>query len=126
MDGDRVTVPGHLLHPRGGDHYVLRVVGDSMDDEGIFDGDYVIVLRREAAESGEMVIALVGDDAKIRRYYPQGDQVQLAPGNKKLAPLSVPAKDERSPCRARGRGSWSRGSTPGSVTLPSTTPWPSR
>jgi repressor LexA len=95
MDGGRVTVPGHLLHPRGGDHYVLRVVGDSMEDEAICDGDYVIVLRRGVAESGEMVIALVGDEQTIKRYYPQGDQVQLAPCKKGLPPVSVPAKDLR-------------------------------
>ncbi len=49
---DRVTVPGHLLSPRGGEHYVLRVVGESMIDEGIHDGDFVIVLRRDLAEPG--------------------------------------------------------------------------
>ena len=65
-------MPGHLLSPRGGDHYVLRVVGDSMIDEGIHDGDFVIVLRRDLAEPGEMVVALVGDDATLKRFYPEG------------------------------------------------------
>jgi repressor LexA len=93
---DRVTVPGHLLHPRGGDHYVLRVVGDSMDDEGIFDGDFVIVLRREVAEPGEMVVVLYGDEASIKRYYPVNEhEVQLQPGNKKLPPITIPASEVR-------------------------------
>lgn len=87
-ENGRVTVPGHLLHPRGGDHYVLRVVGNSIDDEGIFDGDYVIVLRRESAESGEMVIAQVGDHPTIKRYFVEGDKVKLQPGNKRLEPLT--------------------------------------
>lgn len=91
----RVTVPGHLLHPRGGDHYVLRVVGDSMEDEAICDGDYVIVLRRETAEPGEIVLALVGDEPTIKRYYPEGERARLQPCNKKLAPISVPAKGLR-------------------------------
>src|SRR4051812_14154930 len=62
---ERVAVPGHLLSGKPGDHYVLRVVGDSMIEEGIYDGDFVIVLRRDAAEPGEMVVALIGDDATL-------------------------------------------------------------
>jgi repressor LexA len=92
---DRVTVPGHLLHPRGGDHYVLRVVGDSMIEEAICDGDYVIVLRRETAESGEMVIAVVGDDPTIKRYYPEDSMVRLQPANKSMPAISLPASDVR-------------------------------
>jgi len=76
---DRVTVPGHLLSPRGGEHYILRVVGDSMKDEGIRDGDYVIVLKREQVESGEMCVVLVGEegnfDASIKRVYYEDDVV---------------------------------------------------
>jgi repressor LexA len=74
---DRVTVPSHLLSPRGGEHYVLRVVGDSLEEENISDGDYVIVLRREIAESGEMAVVLVGDDVSIKRVYPEGDMIRL-------------------------------------------------
>jgi repressor LexA len=94
-DAGRVTVPGHLLHPRGGDHYVLRVVGDSMEEEAICDGDYVIVLRRERAESGEMVIALVGDEQTIKRYYHEGDKVRLQPATKKLPGITLPASEVR-------------------------------
>src|SRR5437763_15846668 len=64
---DRVTVPGHLLSPRGGQHYVLRVVGETMIEEGIHDGDFVIVLRREVAEPGETVVGLVGGGTAARR-----------------------------------------------------------
>ena len=64
-----------------GDHYVLRVVGDSMIDEGIHDGDWVVVERRERAEPGEMVVALVGDEATLKRFYPEGDRVRLQPSN---------------------------------------------
>ncbi len=92
---DRVTVPGHLLSPRGGDHYVLRVVGDSMIEEGIHDGDYVIVLRRDLAEPGEMVVALVGDEATLKRFYPEGALVRLQPANPAMQPIRVPARDVR-------------------------------
>jgi len=86
---DRVTVPGHLLSPRGGEHYVLRVVGDSMRDEGIRDGDFVIVLKREQAESGEMCVVLVGDDASIKRVYHEGHMVRLQPANEDIPPIRV-------------------------------------
>jgi repressor LexA len=92
---ERVTVPGHLLSARGGEHYVLRVVGDSMIEEGIHDGDFVVVLRREAAEPGEMVVALVGDDATLKRFYPEGDTVRLQPANPVMKPIRVPAREVR-------------------------------
>ncbi|HKV09980.1 MAG TPA: transcriptional repressor LexA [Thermoanaerobaculia bacterium] len=92
---DRVAVPGHLLSGRGGDHYVLLVVGESMIDEGIHDGDFIIVLRRDSAEPGEMVVALIGDDATLKRYYPEGDMVRLQPANPTMLPIRVPARDVR-------------------------------
>ena len=91
---ERVTVPGHLLNPRGGDHYVLRVVGESMIEEGIFDGDFVIVLRRDTAQPGEMVVALVNrDEATLKRFYPEGPVVRLQPANPTMQPIRVPAQD---------------------------------
>ena len=90
---DRVAVPIHLLNPRGGDHYVLRVVGESMIDEGIHDGDFVIVQRRELAEPGEMVVALIGDDATLKRFYPEGDMVRLQPSNPTMQAFRVPARE---------------------------------
>ncbi len=93
---ERVTVPGHLLNPRGGDHYVLRVVGESMIDDGIFDGDFVIVLRRDTAEPGEMVVALLGgEEATLKRFYPEGPTVRLQPANPTMQPIRVPARDVR-------------------------------
>ena len=92
---ERVTVPGHLLSARGGDHYVLRVVGESMIEEGIHDGDYVIVLRRDAAEPGEMVVALVNEEATLKRFFPEGVMVRLQPANPSMQPFRVPAKDVR-------------------------------
>lgn len=92
---ERVAVPDHLLSGKEGEHYVLRVVGESMIDEGIHDGDYVIVLRREVAVPGEMVVALVGDDATLKRFYPEGPMVRLQPANPNMEPIRVPARDVR-------------------------------
>jgi repressor LexA len=90
---DQVVVPDHLLGDRANDHFVLRVVGDSMIDEGIHDGDLVVVSRREIAATGEMVVALVGDEATLKRFYPEGPQVRLQPANARMEPLFVPAND---------------------------------
>lgn len=92
---ERLTVPRHLLGRRPGDHYVLEVKGDSMIGEGIHDGDLVVVLRRDAAEQGEMVVALVGGEATLKRFYPEGDEVRLQPSNPAMAPIRVPAADVR-------------------------------
>jgi|SRR5579863_1815251 len=92
---ERVTVPGHMLSARGGEHYVLKVIGDSMIDEGIHDGDFVVVLRRERVEPGEMVVALIGDEATLKRFYPEGEMVRLQPANPTMQPIRVPARDVR-------------------------------
>jgi repressor LexA len=66
-----------------------------MIEEGIHDGDYVIVLRRDAAEPGEMVVALVNEEATLKRFYPEGPVVRLQPANPTMQPFRVPAKDVR-------------------------------
>lgn len=88
-----VSVPDHLLGGRSGDHYVLQVVGDSMIDEGIHDGDLVVVSRRDSATPGEMIVALVGDEATLKRFYPEGAVVRLQPANSRMSPLHVPAEE---------------------------------
>ena len=87
-----VTVPSHLLGDRGKDHFVLEVVGDSMIEEGIHDGDLVVVARRDVADPGEMVVALVEDEATLKRLYPEGPIVRLQPANARMQPLRVPAE----------------------------------
>lgn len=92
---DRVGVPRHLLG-RSGDHYVLEVVGDSMIDEGIHEGDWVVVSARLEAEPGEMVVALVEEaEATLKRFYPEGARVRLQPANPHMKPIYVPAADVR-------------------------------
>ncbi len=89
---DDLSVPEHLLgRGAAGRHYVLQVEGDSMIDDGICDGDLVVIARREDAHSGEMIVALVGDEATLKRYYPEGDTVRLQPANREMGPIYVPA-----------------------------------
>ncbi|HEX2253602.1 MAG TPA: transcriptional repressor LexA [Thermoanaerobaculia bacterium] len=92
---ETMTVPSHLLGRRRGEHYVLEVVGDSMIDEGIHEGDLVIVLQRELAQPGDMIVALVGSDATLKRFFPEGDTVRLQPANPNMKPIRVPARDVR-------------------------------
>jgi repressor LexA len=96
VSGDeRVPVPRQLLDGPSERHYVLRVRGDSMIDEGIHDGDYVVVQQRSEATVGEMVVALVGDEATLKRYYPEGERVRLQPSSAHMQPIWVPARDLR-------------------------------
>jgi repressor LexA len=93
QDQETVTVPEDLV-TRGGRHYVLRVRGDSMIDEQIRDGDYVIVNARNVAQNGEMVVALVhGDSATVKKFYREGDRVRLQPANITMSPMYFPSDD---------------------------------
>jgi repressor LexA len=90
-DDETLAVPPELLRGPEDDHFVLRVVGDSMVEEGIHDGDLVVVQRRDSAVSGDMVVALIDDEATLKRFYPEGEQVRLQPANHTMAPLFLPA-----------------------------------
>jgi repressor LexA len=73
----------------GGEYgeYVLRVSGDSMKDAGILDGDHVIVQRRDTARNGEIVVAIVGEEATVKRYFKERDHIRLQPENSALEPI---------------------------------------
>jgi repressor LexA len=79
---------------RSKDVFVLEVRGDSMQDEHIVDGDYVLVERINTAHNGDIVVALVsGSDTTLKRFYKEGDQIRLQPANATMAPIIVPAQD---------------------------------
>jgi repressor LexA len=80
---------------RGGSHYVLRVRGNSMIDEQIRDGDFVVVNERQSADNGEMVIALVnGTSATVKKYYRERDgRIRLQPANEMMAPIYIHEND---------------------------------
>jgi repressor LexA len=73
----------------GGDEgeFVLRVKGDSMVGAGIFEGDYVVVRPQETATDGEIVVALVEDEATVKRFFKEEDHVRLQPENETLDPI---------------------------------------
>jgi repressor LexA len=84
---ETVEVPEALL--RGEDHFALKVVGDSMVDDGIREGDIVIVKRQRDARNGQTVIALIGDDATIKQYHRRGPRIELRPANPRMRPILV-------------------------------------
>ncbi len=85
---ETVLVPPDLLRKQG-ENYVLRVVGDSMIEEQIRDGDYIIVNSRPTAENGEMVVALIGGEAAtVKKLYREPDgRIRLQPANVTMAPM---------------------------------------
>ena len=91
---ETLAVPNDLI-PRRGASYALRVAGDSMIDEHIQDGDYVVVNNRDVANNGEMVIALVeGTSATLKRYYREpGGWIRLQPANDAVTPIRAREED---------------------------------
>ena len=75
---EMVDVPPSLLHPS---NYVLQVKGDSMIDENIHDGDYIVARKAKTARSGQIVVALVNGEATLKCYVPKKNRVELHPRN---------------------------------------------
>jgi len=88
---ETVTIPEELLGR--GETFALRVRGDSMVNEGILDGDLVVVESRAEADNGATVVALVRGEATVKKLYRERRKVRLMPANEKLAPIVVPAED---------------------------------
>lgn len=93
---ETIAVPDAFLR-RSGSHYVLRVRGESMIDDHIEDGDYVVVNERQTADNGEMVIAMLEDaGATVKRYYRERDgRIRLQPANETMQPMYVHEDDVR-------------------------------
>ncbi|MDI1445808.1 transcriptional repressor LexA [Polyangium sp. 6x1] len=84
---DRMLVRG------GREIFGLKVTGDSMIEAGILNGDYIFVRRQPTAQRGEIVVALIGDEATVKYYFPEKDYVRFQPANSKMAPILVRASD---------------------------------
>jgi repressor LexA len=92
---DTVRVDRMLV--RGGrEVFGLRVTGDSMIDAGILSGDYIFVKKQSTADRGEIVVALIGDEATVKYFYPERDYVRFQPANSQMAPILVRASDFKS------------------------------
>ena len=76
--------------------YGLRVQGDSMIGDGILSGDYIFVKKQLQADEGEIVVALIDDEATVKRIYFEGDRVRFQPSNPRMAPIYVRREDFRS------------------------------
>ncbi len=76
--------------------FALRVVGESMVDDGIFDGDYVFVKKAPTAQRGEIVVAMIEGEATVKRYFPEGDVIRFQPANAAMEPIYVRRADFRS------------------------------
>ena len=88
---ETITVPERLT--TRGENFVLKVRGDSMMDDGILDGDYVIIARREQAQNGEMVVANVNGEVTLKRLYREGERIRLQPANALMHPIYAHARD---------------------------------
>jgi repressor LexA len=89
---ETISIPEDML---GKDNtYVLKVKGNSMIDEQIRDGDFVIVEERSTAQNGETVVALLnGEDTTLKKFYREGEQVRLQPANPEMEPIYVNERD---------------------------------
>jgi len=91
---EEIDVPAHFLTTPS--NYVLKVQGDSMIEEHIEDGDYVVLEHRDRAENGEIVMALIyGETATLKKYYREGTQIRLQPANPSLSAIVIPEERVR-------------------------------
>lgn len=75
--------------------FALRVVGESMIDDGIFDGDFLFVKKQASARPGEIVVAMIEGEATVKRYYPEGERIRFQPANGRMEPIFVDKKSFR-------------------------------
>jgi repressor LexA len=92
---DSVHIDSFLLGGGGREVFALKVKGESMIGDGIFDGDFLFVRKSSAAKSGDIVVALIEDEATCKRFYPEGDTIRFQPANPKMVPIYVKKSDFR-------------------------------
>jgi repressor LexA len=73
----------------------LRIVGESMIEDGILDGDYVFVKKTPSAKAGDIVVAMIDEEATVKRYYPENDKIRFEPANSNMRPIVVKKSDFR-------------------------------
>ena len=88
-ENEFIAVPKNIL-PSGGNLYALRVMGNSMIDENIKDGDVVLVKQQDVAENGERVVALIDNhEATLKKFYQERGHIRLQPANKTFEPIII-------------------------------------
>lgn len=93
---DSVRIDSFLLGGGGKEVFALRVKGESMIEDGILDGDYLFVRKTPSAHPGDIVVALIEDEATVKRYYPEGTRIRFQPANRTMAPIYVERTQFRS------------------------------
>lgn len=73
--------------------FALRVVGESMIDDGIYDGDFLFVKKQPTARAGEIVVAMIEGEATVKRFFPEGDRIRFQPANARMDPIFVDKRD---------------------------------
>lgn len=91
---DTVRVDKFFLG-RNREVFSLRVVGESMINDGIYDGDFIFVKKQQTAPRGAIVVALIEGEATVKRYFPEGDRVRFQPANDTMEPIYVRADEFR-------------------------------
>jgi repressor LexA len=86
---DTVRIDSFLLGGNGKEVFALRIKGNSMVDDGIHDGDFIFVKKAPSASPGEIVVALIEDEATVKRYFPEADRVRFQPANRDMSPIYV-------------------------------------
>ena len=94
-------IPYRSRHLHSRDLFALRVRGESMINAGILDGDIVVVRRTPTAENGDIVVALVEDEATVKRFYKEKGHFRLQPENDEMEPIIVDSEIGRASCRER-------------------------
>jgi repressor LexA len=84
---DRVLIGGYR------EVFGLRIVGDSMIEDGIFDGDYVFVKKTPSANPGDIVVAMIEEEATVKRYFPERDHIRFQPANSNMSAIIVKRSD---------------------------------
>ena len=82
-------IRAHEANVKKMEEEAARVKGESMIEDGIFDGDYLFVRKASSASAGDIVVALIEDEATVKRYYPEGDRVRFQPANASMEPIYV-------------------------------------
>ena len=75
--------------------FALKVVGESMIEDGIFDGDYIFIQKRSHADVGEIIVVMIDGEATVKRFYPEGDRIRFQPANARMQPIYVHKNDFR-------------------------------
>ncbi len=93
FDNESIDVPDSWIDARR-ESFILEVQGDSMIDDGILDGDFIVVQKQRTAENGQSVVALLRNEATLKRYYKRVSHIELHSANAKYKPIIVRDKDD--------------------------------